>query len=424
MEEDIKYNSEELNQAYLNSNIHRLYSKDKPLSPRDPLIMAFLPWKKLGKLGALFGIKKLSDDAYDKYQKRLQEKEVSEYKNKKRLLPKGQTGWLTAAIAENPAVMTAAGYKVEPSGEVIYQEPNKKLAHNLSTIGEAAITAQTMAADATALFSAIRHPIQTGKQIVKAVKDLSWFVRHPGAIKVYHGTNFPTFQNLKQANNASNVNVGLHVSPFENTANSFARSKSGHVLEGYIPNEPLIETIDLGRNDYRWISDNVQFAARPSYGINADGLPTSGYYDISPYSQLQFKLLKRYGAQPKITRGNPIFDFKNNKPSFQYALNTEKEVSIPLRSETMPQIKDSKELQDILSMPENSRELSLQKNTAAANFLSKNNIKSLKYHNNNPSEGYGISYAITDPSIIYIPKIKSWRDANLLKYPILYEFNK
>lgn len=101
MEEDIKYNSKEWNDAYLNSNIHRLYSKDKPLSPQDPLVMAFLPWKKLGKLGALFGIKKLSDNAYDAYQKRLQDKEVSEQKNKKRLLPKIKF-WQDANLLKYP----------------------------------------------------------------------------------------------------------------------------------------------------------------------------------------------------------------------------------------------------------------------------------------------------------------------------------
>lgn len=80
-----------------------------------------------------------------------------------------------SAIIEAPAVMTAAGQKINRNGQVEYNHTGdlgvKQLRSNLQTIGEAAVAAPTLAGDVEATYQVVRHPVQTAKAVVKAGKE-------------------------------------------------------------------------------------------------------------------------------------------------------------------------------------------------------------------------------------------------------------
>ena len=80
------------------------------------------------------------------------------------------------AIAENPAVMTAAGWEVD-NGKAVQNRQNapevQQLRKNLAAIGDAALTAPTLGADLEALYQGgkhiIMHPMQSARIARQAV---------------------------------------------------------------------------------------------------------------------------------------------------------------------------------------------------------------------------------------------------------------
>lgn len=292
-----------------------------------------------------------------------------------------------AAIAESPAVMTASGWRVDKNGQTKQDQQNnkevKQLRNNLTTIGEATVTAPTMVGDVGALVTAVRHPVQTGKTIWKAGQDALWFLRNPRAVKVYHGTQSKKFTNLRDAKTASDVNIGLHVSPNKSVSEGFSGA-DGHIMEAYIPRHNM-ETIDLGYNDYNLLSNN--------YSSFQYQYPKERFT-----SQFEKDLFGKYG-------------FRN----------------IPLRDATWPKM-TSKQIQQAENIVQkgkqakNSRE-ARQINEEAAKFFSDNGKKVIKY--DNKIEGGGTSYIVTDPSVFYNPQNYNWQQIiNRTKYPIMYETNK
>lgn len=83
-----------------------------------------------------------------------------------------------AAVAENPAVMTASGWQQDTQGNWIQKRTKEsdKLADNLAVIGEVAITAPTAGGDIRALYSVVRHPIQSAKTAYKMVSSIPRYV--------------------------------------------------------------------------------------------------------------------------------------------------------------------------------------------------------------------------------------------------------
>lgn len=82
-----------------------------------------------------------------------------------------------AAIAEAPAVMTAAGHKINRStGKVEYNHQDdkdvKQLRSNLSTIGEAGVSAPGTAEALELGYNVVRHPKQTYKAVKYTVSHL------------------------------------------------------------------------------------------------------------------------------------------------------------------------------------------------------------------------------------------------------------
>lgn len=116
-------------------------------------------------------------------------------------------------------------------------------------------------------------------------------------------------------------------------------------------------------------------------------------------------------------------------------MNTENRVVLNLRNKIFPKI-NQKEADNILKRasteyrglktPKEIDEKAVELNTEAANLMSKDGYKVIKYNNVNPVEGNGgTSYFITDPSVFYSPqRYNGFQIINRTKYPILYESNK
>ncbi len=348
------------------------------------------------------------------------------------LLKKGWDWWKNsnqiAAIAESPAVMTAAGWRIDKNGQAKQDQQNnkdvKQLRSNLATIGEAGATAPTLVGDVGALVTAVRHPIQTGKTVWKTGQDALWFIKNPRAVKVYHGTPNKEFTSLNQAKTASENNIGVHVTPRKEIAESFVRFRGGddaHILEGYIPRHNM-ETIDIGANDYRLFGNNFrrnattgQKPASEQFGVIS--------YDTHPDAILERNLYKKYGGNPSVSEDSRRLYLDND-------------VIIPLQKETWSNMstKAKQQMDKIISEGESRtlknfetyRDRSIRLNREAAKVASDNGKKVIKYINTNPSEGGGgVSYIVTDPSVFYNPQKYSWTQImNRTKYPIMYGTNQ
>lgn len=357
---------------------------------------------------------------------------VQKFRNsRKRKIIKAQWGWLSKlwntvkdtdlAYIDNPSVMTAAGHTAKVSQVHTPTKDERKLANNLATIGEAAVTAPTVVSDIGALATAVRHPVQTGKAVWKAGQDALWFMKNPKAVKVYHGTPNKEFTNLKQSRTASENNIGVHVTPRKEIAESFVRFRGGdgaHVLEGYIPKHNM-ETIDIGANDYRLFSNNwVRRKTQGQYPASTHKVGITTYYDTHPEAILEKNLYKKYGGNPSVSESGR-------------GLMLDNDVTIPLQKETWPNMPtEARQQMDKILKEGSSSELkngetyqsrALRLNQQAAKIASDNGKKVIKYVNINPSEGGGgVSYMITDPKVFYNPQKYNWQQImNRTKYPFI-----
>lgn len=221
--------------------------------------------------------------------------------------------------------------------------------------------------------------------------DINWFVRHPRAKKVYHGSSSKF--DLRDARTASEDNVGIHVTPKKEVAKSFAIGPDGVINEAYIPGHNMT-TVDIWSNDASLLSNNLKRVAM-NY---TDDATYTGYHDGN---EDWFKLFEKYGAEPKWR------DLGDGRRGIE----TMKDVTIPLRDETMKLSKKAQQqADDIVSRHaeaytnRNYDEVT-KINEEAAKFLSDNGKKVIKYHNIEPSEGGGgLSYIVTDPSVFYVPQ--------------------
>lgn len=294
------------------------------------------------------------------------------------------------SIAENPAVLIASGWRQDKKGNWIQQpsRQSKQLATNLKTIGEAGIAAPTLSTDIGLIIKGITHPINTAKNITQTIRDVGWFLKHPRAVKVYHGTRSPDFTDLKQSKPYSVGSVGIHVTPKKEIAQSFT-SKGGHILQGWIPRHN-IETIDLWNNNYNLLSNNIVYQAMPK---------ERGFYEASGNPQLFLKLLNKYGARPTKV-GNKIYT--KNKVVIPLQKETWKTMPKSARSKADKIIQEGSELR-FGESSQQARTRALKANQEATKLFSDNGIKVIKYNNLSTFEGGGgASYMVTDPSIFHV----------------------
>lgn len=139
-----------------------------------------LPSKEYNKRKQQFlnqnGIKVKIDGSWGPWQ----QKQYNKIKSKQ---TESKWDWFTrimmgAAMAENPAVMTASGWKQDQSGNWKQKRTKEsdKLASNLAVIGEAAITAPTAIKDIGALYNVVSHPVQSVKTVYNFVDGVPRYV--------------------------------------------------------------------------------------------------------------------------------------------------------------------------------------------------------------------------------------------------------
>ena len=312
----------------------------------------------------------------------------------KTLIPKGQNGlvskllngFIGAAMAENPAVMTASGWRQNNTGEYVQDQQDsegaKQLRDNLSSISEMSPTNPIGAT----LFG-IGKGIQFGLQRLPEIQKI---LTHPTWRKIYHGS--PSTFTWKEARNSSRSNIGLHVTPNKKVADSF--NSGSPLLEGYAP-KPKVETIDIGFNNYDLINHEYTIQARP---VNS-----GNYYDTVLPDTKRIQMLKKAGAKPTVS-----VRINSKKNGNIYQLNTENSVNLNLQKELKLSKSAVQKANNIIQKSktnfQNKDELL---NKEATDLLSKDGIKTIKYQNVNPTEGGGgESWILTDPSIVWNPTWK------------------
>ena len=309
---------------------------------------------------------------------------------------------ISGAVAENPAVMTASGWKQDKDGNWI-QQPNKEskeLANNLTKLGEAAITAPTVTGDIQGLYQLFRHPVKTGKEIGQTVKDIAWFVRHPKAVKVYHANDEGEIFDLKDAFTASPENIGVHVTPDVEITKQFGDNP----ISAWIPKSDT-QTIDISFNNYQLLSDRFRYGG--------------GQEDLVGNQDYLIKLLKTYKANPQIKDG---------------LLESNIGTRIPLRRETFPKMNHRDQVRAERLFDQGEKYAAQEDweglervNQEANDLLSRNNYKVIKYHNKSfeevPMGHDGTCYIVTDPSVFFNPLSTFQQRMNFVdeaKYPAMY----
>ena len=242
--------------------------------------------------------------------------------------------------------------------------------------------------------------------------NIKKFVQHPTYRTYYHGSPEPF--PIKNFYRGTQFDIGLHVGD-RDIAASMARKDSPYgtgVIYKFRAPRPSAETIDIGSNNYRHLSENMPWEAHPK-----EGFP-SNYFDSYPGDKLKLKLLKENGAEPTLYTP----ERQNTR------LYTENPATLNLRNQ-FPKIKKyfQKEADAIMDKAKQYEDMggweisdwerkfvreAEQINTEAADLLSKAGYKVVKYVNSNPYERiYGTSsttkpyynYFITDPSVIQPP---------------------
>lgn len=230
------------------------------------------------------------------------------------------------------------------------------------------------------------------------------YIKHPNYITAYHGSPYPF--DIKNAWTATTKDLGLHVGGNRRISETMANG-GGVVYKLRIP-KPNTETIDIGANGFQQLSNNFFMKAHPY-----DELSSAGYFDTTEGDFLKLKLLRQQGAKPTVI-GNKLY--------------TEKDASLPIRTTAYPNIPE-RELRNVNEIFREARmktitedlfgrpfetlpeDVKLQLNQRANDILSRSGYKVIAYNNSNPFEGGGgLSYMITDPSIIDViqnmPKLK------------------
>ena len=218
------------------------------------------------------------------------------------------------------------------------------------------------------------------------------YLLHPSYKTVYHGSPRPF--DIKNAWTATQSDLGFHVAENKATAD-IMKEHGGVVYKLRIPKEDT-QTIDLGRNGANHLSEFFHMKASPKEEYY-------NFYDTTPGDDFRIKMISDAGGFPSTDQSN-------------IKLYLENPVDLNIRKIAFPNIKmkDQVEADNIVrtynSLFDNMAPLRRnpnleqikQQNQLAADLLSRNGYKVIKYHNANPYEGGGTAYMITDPSVMDI----------------------
>lgn len=286
-------------------------------------------------------------------------------------------GIISGASWSVPAIRAA---NIGLAGNMTFQGVNDMVQNgaNLSNLFQTGLGALVLGSESNIVNAINNHP------------NLVAFLRHPTYKKYYHGS--PYDFDLSKAYMGTINDLGLHASGSRKAVKwATDGSKTGVIKEFWAP-RPSMETIDLGNNGKSHLMDKID--------LQVDGTH-------SGWDKYRVKLIKKYYP----FKVNVTYD---TKPKYTY-INSgswKNRVVIPLRDEIWPNMPaNARKEADLLIKEFDKKQLdkNLKRhmympdiNRRAAGIFSKYGKKVIKYHNENPWEGGGVtSYMITDPSVIY-----------------------
>lgn len=130
------------------------------------------------------------------------------------------------------------------------------------------------------------------------IKNLTWFVKNPRAVKVYHGNKKGKTFDLQDAELGSIYNYGIHVSPHKRIAKSFSDQGKGAIMEAYIPRHN-VSFYDTWLNNFNHLNNKFILKARTgkSYYFGGD--------------KKWIKFLEEHGGKPRVYKdffGNDVYE--------------------------------------------------------------------------------------------------------------------
>lgn len=186
----------------------------------------------------------------------------------KDIISKLLNGFIGAAMAETPAVMTASGWKQNKSGawEQKSDKESKQLADNLSTISSFSPTHPATAVG-DALINKVAIPVYQlakNKQLLPYIKS---YLQHPTWTTYYHGS--PTPFNIKEAHMGTANDTGLHATKNKAVAKNFKENNPSGIVYKFRAPKHKATTSDFGSNDVpSHLSINYILDERPIESMN------------------------------------------------------------------------------------------------------------------------------------------------------------
>lgn len=307
-----------------------------------------------------------------------------------------------AAVADNPSVMAASGWKQNKNNQW-EQKPtkeSKQLSENLSIISGLSPTHPATAVG-DAIISKVAYPmyqIIKNKQLIPYVKS---YLKHPTWETYYHGS--PTSFDITQARMGTANDMGLHATKNRQVAKGFMEENpTGQVYKFRAPRYKAT-TSDLWAN-------GVQNHLSTNYVIKKHALDgdSYGYFNILDKKLLN-DLIKSKVPYKLTLDPNAAIIGKYNFAELKNA----SDITINPRSRFLEAIPKSKQAQfnqeannlielenKIDGYSESAKAARSKLNEAGTKLLDDYGITTVRYYNTNPREGIIDSYWINNPSKI------------------------
>lgn len=298
-----------------------------------------------------------------------------------------------AAMAEDPSVMTASGWKQNSNGDWIQSpdEGSKQLADNLAVISSFSPTNYATAVG-DALISKVGYPLYQlvkNKQLLPYIKS---YLTHPTWQTYYHGS--PISFNVNEAKMGTPADMGLHVTRNKDVTNNF-----GGISYKMRAPRPKVTTSDLWQNGMEHLRKDHVFFKPSAYSHTDFNIADKQLLDDLNKSGIEFKLENpHYIGSPDYRRltGNVGQEFRINPRSrFEKAIPKSKRAQFNEEADKLVNIPNNI---DIDSPAEILRKSAL--NEASAKLLDKYGLTTVKYFNRNPYEGLLPAYWINNPNKI------------------------
>ena len=298
-----------------------------------------------------------------------------------------------AAMAEDPSVMTASGWKQNSNGDWIQSpdEGSKQLADNLAVISSFSPTNYATAVG-DALISKVGYPLYQlvkNKQLLPYIKS---YLTHPTWQTYYHGS--PISFNVNEAKMGTPADMGLHVTRNKDVTNNF-----GGVSYKMRAPRPKVTTSDLWQNGMEHLRKDHVFFKPSAYSYTDFNIADKQLLDDLNKSGIEFKLENpHYIGSPNYRRLTGVIgqEFRINPRSrFEKAIPKSKRTQFNEEADKLVNIPNNIDLD---SPAESLRKSAI--NEASAKLLDKYGLTTVKYFNRNPYEGALPAYWINNPNKI------------------------